>query len=157
MEISGVIECQEGLESPPAQQPDRAGWPAGVEPDDPPPPRGRPWAKGHSGNPAGRPPKRAHVGTNVARSLINRKTVQLTRKQIDLALLGDRTMLRLCHQSLAPPRHEAPIALRLPPIDNRADVRIAMKAVADAAMNGTMTSTQRLRLLRTLPEVYCPL
>src|SRR3954451_12839939 len=105
MEISGVIECQEGLESPPAQQPDRAGWPAGVEPDDPPPPRGRPWAKGHSGNPAGRPPKRAHVGTNVARSLINRKTVQLTRKQIDLALLPQD---QCCAFSLKPRRPRGP-------------------------------------------------
>jgi len=32
-----------------------------------------------------------------------------------------------------------------------------MKAVADAAMNGTMTSTQSLRLLRMLREIYCSL
>ena len=157
MEISGVLEQQEGIATLSVPQPGPAGWPAGVEPDDPPRPQGGRWVKGQSGNPAGRPPKRAHVAAFVANGLINRKTIPLTQKQIDLALAGDKAMLRHCLAHIAPPRHEAPIDLRLPPIDNRADVRIAMKAVADAAMNGTMTSTQSLRLLRMLREIYCSL
>lgn len=153
MEISDVIE-REGAESQSVAPPEPAAWPVGVEPDEPPRPPGRPWIKGQSGNPAGRPPKRAHVAAYVANSLINRQTVPLTRKQIELALAGDKAMLRLCHDSIAPPRAEAPIDLQLPRIDNRADVRAAMKAVADAAMRGTIASAQSLRLLRMLREVY---
>ena len=157
MEISDAISGPESPESAPVEESDRGKRPDGVEPDDPPPPRGRPWAKGQSGNPAGRPPKRAHVSAWVARSLISRKAVPLAQKQIELALLGDRTMLRACYRSIAPPRDEAPIDLRLPPIENRADVRIAMRAVADAAMSGTISSAQSLKLMRMLSELYCTL
>ena len=66
-------------------------------------------------------------------------------------------MLRACYRSIAPPRDEAPIDLRLPPIENRADVRIAMRAVADAVMSGTISSAQSLKLMRMLSELYCTL
>jgi hypothetical protein len=60
-----------------------------------PKPHGRPWLKGQSGNPRGRP-SRARQAARVAEALIGRKTVPLTNKLIELALLGDRTALRLC-------------------------------------------------------------
>ena len=165
MQKLAVIEPPERAESPVAEAPERAEWPAGVEPDDPPrplperppraSPRGRSWIKGESGNPAGRPPKRAHVAAYVARSLIGRKAIPLTRKQIDLALGGDKTMLRLLHQSMVPPRREAPIDLQLPPIENRADLKNMMIAVADAAARGTITSAQAGTLVRMLAGVIC--
>src|SRR5437762_4616913 len=163
MEILDVMAPAQGTETPPSPAPHRKEWPTGVEPDDPPrapreppantAPRGRPWVKGQSGNPAGRPPKRAHAAHYVARSLIGRNTVPLTRKQIDMALAGDRTMLRLCHQSVAPPRREPPIDLQLPPIESRDDVKAMMIAVADAAARGTMTSAQASALVRTLAVI----
>ena len=77
MEISDVMAPAQGTETPPSPAPHRKEWPTGVEPDDPPrapreppantAPRGRPWVKGQSGNPAGRPPKRAHAAHYVAR------------------------------------------------------------------------------------------
>jgi hypothetical protein len=62
---------------------------------EPPRPRGRPWVKGQSSNPHGRP-SRAYQAAYVAESLIGRKTVPLTNKLIELALLGDRAALRAC-------------------------------------------------------------
>lgn len=147
---SDVIEPPESAEGPPAEQPEPGGWLAGVEPDDAPRSRGRPLVKGQSGNPAGRPPKRAHV----ANGLISRKTIPLTLLQIDLALAGDKTMLRLCREGIPPSRHEAPIDLQLPPIEDRAGVCAATLAVANAAMNGTITSAQSLKLLQMLREAY---
>src|SRR3989442_15552098 len=66
-------------------------------------PRGRPWAKGQSGNPAGRP-ARIHPPAAVAEYVLARKTIPLAKKLRDLALAGDRSMLRLWFQHVAPSR-----------------------------------------------------
>jgi Family of unknown function (DUF5681) len=154
MEISDVTGAGKPADTLPADPPAQSAWPEPVEPDDPPPPRGRPWAKGQSGNPAGRPPKRAHVAAWVANARINRKTLPLTDRMIELAWAGDRRLLQHLHAHITPRRHEPPIDLRLPPIETRADVCVAMRAVADAALNGTITSAQSLKLLRMLRELY---
>ena len=109
-------------------------------------PRGRPWVKGQSGNLGGRP-SRARQAAYVAEALIARKTVPLTGKLIELALLGDRTALRLCLDRIAPPRREPPIDLELPPtIASRADLLLALTTIADAVASGALTSSQSARL-----------
>lgn len=117
-------------------------------------PRGRPFVNGQSGNPAGRP-SRARVAAIVAEGMIGRKTVPLTQKVIDQALAGDRAALRLCLERIAPRRREQPIALNLPPMEKRADIFVAMTAVADAAASGAITSEQAAKLVRMLMTVYC--
>jgi hypothetical protein len=112
-------------------------------------PRGRPWVKGQSGNPAGRP-SRARQAAVVAEALIARKTVPLTMKALELALAGDRAVLRLCLDRIAPARREPPIDLDLPPIKGRSDLLIALTAVADATASGTLTSSQSATLTRML-------
>jgi len=112
-------------------------------------PRGRPWVKGQSGNPAGRP-SRARQAAHVAEALIARKTVPLTNKTIELALAGDRTALRLCLDRIAPARREPPIDLALPTIKSRADLLVALTAIADAAASGALTSSQSAALTQML-------
>jgi hypothetical protein len=112
-------------------------------------PRGRPWVKGQSGNPAGRP-SRARQAAVVAEALIGRKTVSLTNKLIELALAGDRTALRLCLDRIAPARREPPIDLDLPKINSRADLLVALTAIADAAASGALTSSQSATLRQML-------
>src|SRR5579864_475682 len=112
-------------------------------------PRGRPWVKGQSGNPHGRP-SRAYQAAYVAESLIGRKTVPLTNKLIELALRGDRVALRLCLDRIAPPRREPPIDLDLPTIKSRADLLVALTAIAEAAGTGALTASQSATLTRTL-------
>jgi hypothetical protein len=112
-------------------------------------PRGRPWVKGQSGNPAGRP-SRARQAARVAQGLIGRKTVPLVNKLVELALLGDRTALRLCLDRIAPARREPPIDLDLPAIGNRADLLSALTAIADAAAADALTSSQAAALTRML-------
>lgn len=112
-------------------------------------PRGRPWVKGQSGNPADRP-SRARQAALVAQGLIGRKTVPLTNKLLELALLGDRTALRLCIDRIAPARREPPVDLDLPAVRSRGDLRAALTVIADAAATDALTSSQAAALTRML-------
>jgi hypothetical protein len=109
--------------------------------------RGRPWLKGQSGNPAGRP-SRARQAAVVAEALIGRKTVPLTNKLIELALSGDRAALRLCLDRIVPARREPPIDLDLPWIKDRAELLDALRLIADATASGALTSSQSAALSR---------
>ena len=121
-------------------------------------PRGRPWPKGQSGNPQGRPrqcvPSRAHKAAYVAHSLFDRKTVRLIERAIGWAEGGDKTMLRAYLQRIVPPRQEAPVWLNVPAIETSRDLTVAMRAVANAVAQGEITSAQGLRLVRLFTEIY---
>jgi hypothetical protein len=58
--------------------------------------RGRPFAKGHSGNPGGRPRGSINRSTRAAQLLLDGEATALSRKAVELALAGDPTALRLC-------------------------------------------------------------
>ena len=113
---------------------------------------GRPWVKGQSGNPRGRP-SRSHQAIRVGQGLIERQTIALIDGAIGSARRGDKAMLRACLERLAPPRREAPVWLKLPPIENRADARAALKAVATAVAQGDIPPSQGLKLVRLYTEV----
>jgi hypothetical protein len=110
---------------------------------EPPKSRGRPWVKGQSGNPRGRP-SRACQAAYVAEGLIARQTVPLTNKL-------DRAALRACLDRIVPARREPPIGLDLPEtIDSRANLLAALTTVADAAASGALTSSQSAALAQML-------
>ena len=67
---------------------------------------------------------------------------------------SDKSMLRLYTQKMVPPRQEVPVWLNLPPIENCADLRAAMKAVATGVAQGDIPSAQGLRLVRLFNEIY---
>lgn len=117
------------------------------------PPRGRPWVRGQSGNPRGRP-SRAHKAAYVAQAMFDDKTTQLVDRAIGWGQGGDKSMLRLYLQRLVPPRPEVPVWLNLPPIEDRDGLRAAMKAVATGVAQGDITSAQGLRLVRLFTEIY---
>jgi hypothetical protein len=121
-------------------------------------PRGRPWPKGQSGNPEGRPrqsgPSRAHKAAYVAHSLFDRKTARLVERVIGWAEGGDKTMLRAYLRQIVPPRPEAPVWLNVPAIENSRDVKVALRAVANAVAEGGITPAQGLRLVRLYTEIY---
>ncbi len=58
--------------------------------------RGRPFEKGRSGNPAGRRIGSRNKATLAAAALLAGKSEVLTRKAVELALVGDPTAMRLC-------------------------------------------------------------
>jgi hypothetical protein len=111
--------------------------------------RGRPWVKGQSGNPRGRP-RRARRAAYIADTVIARQTVPLANKAVELALAGDRVTLRDCLDRISPRRREPPIALDLPKIDSRADLLAALSEIADAVAAGALTVSQGATLTQML-------
>jgi hypothetical protein len=80
--------------------------------------RGRPFQKGHSGNPQGRPPCSRNAATVIAERLLDGQAATIKRKAIELAKQGDLTALRLCLERIVPPRRERPLNFTLPEINS---------------------------------------
>src|SRR6516162_9210224 len=76
--------------------------------------RGRPFTKGQSGNPAGKPKGARHRATLAAEALLDGEAEALTRKVIELALEGNIFALKICLDRILPPRRERDVALNLP-------------------------------------------
>ena len=152
-----ALEQREALE----EQPHPDG-PLELEPAQPAPPpdqarpRGRPWVQGQSGNPAGRPP-RIHPPAAVAEYVIARKTIPLAKKLRDLALGGDKTMLKLWFQHVAPSRRGTPDWPALALVEDRAELRALREAVAEAAAKGAITPAQADALVRIVNTVMAML
>ena len=85
-------------------------------------PRGRPFAKGESGNSAGKPKGARHRVTLATEALLDGEAEGLTRKAIELALAGDGAALRLCLERILPIRRERPVRFQLPPSQSAADM-----------------------------------
>src|ERR1700745_4171276 len=94
--------------------------------------RGQPFEKGRSGNPGGRRPGSRNRATLAAAVLLEGESEALTRKAVELALDGDPVALRLCIERILPPCRERAVRFELPPIENAADVSVAVNAVTSA-------------------------
>jgi hypothetical protein len=101
--------------------------------------RGRPFEKGRSGNPLGRKVGCRNKTTIAAAALLAGGAEALTRKAVELALVGDPTALRLCVERILPPCRERTVKFILPPIESAADIAPAMKAVTSALAGGMIT------------------
>jgi Family of unknown function (DUF5681) len=101
--------------------------------------RWRPFAKGQSGNPAGRPRGSTNRATRAAELLLDGEATALTRKAVEMALAGDPAALRLCLDRTVAPRRERSVELAFPPIDSAADILGAIKVVAGAVGRGAIT------------------
>src|SRR5207342_1485742 len=112
--------------------------------------RGRPFAKGRSGNPAGKPKGARHRATLAAEVLLDGEAEALTRKAIELALAGDPVALRLCLERIVGPRRGRAVELvgelALPALASVADLAGAMTRVAAAATQGAITPDEALAL-----------
>ncbi len=78
--------------------------------------RGRPFAKGRSGNPGGRPRGSINRSTRAAQLLLDGEATALSRKAVELALAGDPTALRLCLDRTVAPRRDRSVELSRPPM-----------------------------------------
>jgi Family of unknown function (DUF5681) len=90
---------------------------------------GRPFEKGRSGNPAGRPRGARNKATLAAEALFDSEAEALSRKAVELALGGSEGALRLCLDRIIAPRRERPIQLAVPPIRSASDIAAAMGAI----------------------------
>jgi hypothetical protein len=97
------------------------------------------FAKGHSGNPAGKLPGTRHRATLAAEALLDGEGEALTRKAIEMALEGDGVALRLCLDRLLPPRKDRPLRIDLPRLESSADISKALAVLAQAVAEGELT------------------
>jgi len=114
-------------------------------------PRGRPFAKGASGNPYGRPLGARNKSTLLARALLDEGTRDITDRVIALARAGDplALALKLCFERILPRKRDVAITLNLPPVESIADCSKAIAVVIAAA--GELTPKEG-RVLITLIE-----
>ena len=101
--------------------------------------RGRPFERGLSGNPAGRRTGSRNKTTEAAAVLLADESEALTRKAVELAMVGDPTAMRLCLERILPACRERAVKFALPPIESAADIAAAMKAVTSALADGAIT------------------
>ena len=97
------------------------------------------WAKGVSGNPAGKPKGTRHRATVAVQALLDGEAEALTRKCIELAKEGDTTALRLCMERLAPAMKSRAVNLTLPVAETAADILKAQSATIQAMAAGDIT------------------
>ena len=100
---------------------------------------GRPFEKGQSGNPAGKPPGCRNHASRAAELLLDGEAEALTRKAVALALDGDPTAMRLCLERIVAPRRARTVQFDLPPIGDPADIAAAMTAITRAVADGAIT------------------
>src|SRR5438552_17488308 len=109
-------------------------------------PRGRPFVKGQSGNPAGRQKGCRNKATRLAELYLDGEAEGLLRKSVELAYAGSALHMKLVLDRTVPPRRERPTPFRLPPIERPADLAPAMDAVLAAASRGVITRSQAVEL-----------
>ena len=102
-------------------------------------PRGRPFAKGQSGNAAGPRAGCRNKATEAAALLLQGEAESLTRKAVELAIAGEPTAMRLCLERILPACRDRTVKFPLPPIESASDIAAAMKAVTSALADGAIT------------------
>jgi hypothetical protein len=112
--------------------------------------RGRPFQKGRSGNPQGRPPGARNRNTLAAEALLDGEAEKLTRKTVTLALKGNVVCLRLCLDRILAPRRDRPVHFKIPALNSTAEASQAMAAVTSAVAEGELTPSQAADLSRVI-------
>jgi hypothetical protein len=104
--------------------------------------RGRPFEKGQSGNPGGKPKETRNRTTAIAQNLLDGEAETLGRKVVELALGGDLACLRICLERLVPPKKDAPIDMNVPQIESVGDIPKLLDAVAAKISDGGITPSE---------------
>jgi hypothetical protein len=115
--------------------------------------RGRPFAKGQSGNQSGRPAGSRNKATLAAETLLDGEAETLTRTAIEKAKQGDMAALRLCLDRILPPRKDRPTTFDLPVLQNTEDAPKALAAIATAVARGDLSISEAAEFCRIV-EAY---
>jgi hypothetical protein len=107
------------------------------------------FAKGLSGNPAGRPKGSRNRATVFAEALIEARAEPLTAKMIELAEAGDSGLLRLFFKTIFPAGRDACVELDVP-AGKEFDFEEVFRLTARALFDGEITPDQALRIGRFL-------
>jgi Family of unknown function (DUF5681) len=108
--------------------------------------RGRPFAKGESGNPAGKPKGARNRVTLACDALLEGEADAITRKAIEMAKAGDGPALRLCMDRIAPPRRDRHVPFALQKLEKAEDALRAAAAIVQAVAEGELTPGEATEL-----------
>ncbi len=101
--------------------------------------RGRPFPKGQSGNPYGRPKGSRNKATLAVQALFDGEAETIGRKAIELAKEGDITAIRLVLERILPARKDSPVNLSIPSITKSEDAVLAVSSIMQSVTNGDIT------------------
>ena len=101
--------------------------------------RGKPFKRGQSGNPAGRPKGLRNKATMAALALLDGEAEALTRKAVEAALAGDMQAIRICMERIVPPRKESPVVVKLPRLSGAADLPAFLAKLTELVGTGELT------------------
>jgi hypothetical protein len=104
--------------------------------------RGKPFAKGRSGNPIGRPRGARNRATVAVETLLDGEAEALTRVAIEKAKAGDMTAMRLCMERIAPPRKERTVSFDIPKFSNASDAVQISGALIRAVAEGHISPAE---------------
>lgn len=114
--------------------------------------RGRPFAPGQSGNPAGRPVGSRNEVTILCEYLLAGDAEAIVNKAIEQAKEGDPAALRLCIERLIPARaaRDRSVSFHLPDVARAVDVAEAAAAVIAHAASGDITLSEAKEFMALL-------
>ncbi|TNC16430.1 hypothetical protein FF100_04070 [Methylobacterium terricola] len=98
--------------------------------------------KGQSGNPAGKAKGTRNRTTIAMQELLEGEAEKITRKAVELALLGDTVAIRLCMERLVPVRKDRHVQFDLPDIETAGDIPRATSALLKAVASGEITPAE---------------
>ena len=101
--------------------------------------KGKPFEKGRSGNPAGKPAGTRNSTTMAIEKLLDGEGTAITRTCIERAKAGDGIALRLVMERIAPLRRGRPVQFELPQIDKASDLALALGGILKATASGALT------------------
>lgn len=104
--------------------------------------RGKPFPKGKSGNPKGKPQGARNRTTIAIQELLDGEAAAITRTCIKLALEGDTTALRLCMERIAPSPKDRAIRFPMPPALTAQGIIESLGRVIEAVGNGVITPAE---------------
>jgi hypothetical protein len=114
--------------------------------------RGKPFEKGQSGNPAGRPRGARHKATLLAEKLMAEDVEDVVKAVVTAAKGGDIQAAKVILDRVAPARRDSPISFNMPKVGSAADAAQAMSAVLNAVADGAISPSEG-QAVATLVEI----
>lgn len=113
-------------------------------------PGGKPFQKGQSGNPAGKPKGARSKATMLAEKLMQGDAKEVVEAVLKAAKGGDMTAARIILDRIAPARRDNPVTFELPKIETAQDASTAMASILSAVAAGEVTPAEAIELTRVV-------
>ncbi len=112
--------------------------------------RGKPFPKGRSGNPRGKPKGARHTTTLLAERLMQDDAENIVNAVLTAAREGDMTAARIVLDRILPARRDNPVNFTLPKIKRPADAVAASSALLAAVAGGRLTPGEALEVSKLI-------